>query len=253
RSSDNSTAPKVAIINEALVTRYFPGVNPLGRQIHAFGDTNGTFTIIGVIANMRTESLRERAEPECYFSFWQSSPFSKHLMVRTEAEPRALAGAIRHELRLIDPTCAVERIKTLEDIRGESIAPQTFAMRLLAGFAVVASVLALVGIYGVLSLSAGSRTREIAVRVAIGAQRREILRMILGEGGRLIATGLALGVVVALIMGRALGAFLFDVQPTDPLTLLGAGAGFALVALLACWAPAHRATNVDPMEALRNE
>src|SRR5262249_9941697 len=169
------------------------------------------------------------------------------------ADPHPLVALIRRELHAIDPTAAVEHIKTMEDIRRDSVAPRTFAMRLLLGFALIASALALVGIYGVLSLSVGSRTKEIAVRVAVGAPRLEIFRLILGEGFRLVFLGLVLGPVAPVSLGRLLATFLFGVTPIDPLTWAAAALGFASVAAIACWLPAYRATRVDPIEALRYE
>src|SRR5207249_1643268 len=134
--------------------------------------------VVGVISNTRTEALSQQPEPEIYFPFWQSQAFSKHLIVRTTSDPRPLAALVRRELHSVDPTAAVEHIKTMAQIRRESVAPRTFAMRLLVGFSLIASALALVGIYGVLSLSVSSRIKEMAVRMAIGAQRHEILRLI---------------------------------------------------------------------------
>ena len=252
--SDSSDAPRVAVINEALATRYFPGRDPVGKKLRFSGDSDtNAFEVVGIVSNTRTEALSELASPEIYFSLWQNGAFSKHLVVRTAADPHPLVGLIRQELRSIDPTAAVEHVRTMEDIRRDSVASRTFAMRLLLGFALIASALALVGIYGVLSLSVGSRTKEIAVRVAVGAPRLEIFRLILGEGFRLVLLGLLLGAVVTVLLGRLLATFLFGVAPTDPLALAAAALGFALVALSACWLPAYRATRVDPMEALRYE
>jgi putative ABC transport system permease protein len=253
RASDNADAPPVAVINETLAARSFPGTDPIGKKLRFVGDTNRTIEVVGIISNTRTEALTEQAGPEIYFPFWQNGAFSKNLILRTAADPRPLIPAIQRELHAVDATAAVEHIKTMEDIRRESVAPRTFAMRLLIGFAGVATALALVGIYGVLSMSVGSRTKEIAVRVAVGAPRLEILRLILGEGFRLILLGLIFGTLVTLVLGQILSTFLFGVKPTDPLTLAGTALVFAAVALLACWLPAHRATRVDPMEALRYE
>jgi putative ABC transport system permease protein len=254
RSSDDDKAPRVAVINESLARRGFPGSNPIGRKMRFADDTsNRTIEIVGVVSDTRTEALSQRAEPEIYFCFWQNGAFSKHLVLRTTSEPRALAALVRRELRAVDPTSAVEHITTMEEIRLESVASRTFAMRLLTVFSLAATSLALVGLYGVLSLSVGSRTKEIAVRKAVGAQRHEILRLILGEGTRLIALGLALGTAVAVLVGHLLGALLFDVQPADPLVLAGAAVLFGVVALAACSLPAVRAARVDLMEALRQE
>ncbi len=138
-------------------------------------------------------------------------------------------------------------------IRGDSLASRTFAMQLLVGFSLVGSVLTLVGIYGVLSLSVAARRREIAIRSAVGARQSDIRNLIFAEGSRLIAGGVISGIAAAIILSRVLRSFLFEVEPTDPVTLFGVGLLFAAVALLACWAPMRRATRVDPLEALRYE
>ena len=252
RSSDDSEGPRVMAINETLAARYFPGVDPVGKKMRFVGDTN-TIEIVGIVSNTRTEALSEQATPEVYFSLWQNNAFSKHLIVRTAADPHPLTSLIRQELHSIEPTSAVEHIKTMEDIRSDSVAPRTFAMRLLLGFAVIASALALVGIYGVLSLSVASRRRELAIRSAVGAELKDIRNLIFGEGFRLIASGVLAGIALAIVLSRVLRTFLFDVQPSDPTTLVVVGALFVGVALLACWVPVQRAAKVDPLEALRYE
>jgi putative ABC transport system permease protein len=243
----------VAVINQSLARRYFPGINPLGRQMQFAGDAKRPLEIVGVVSDTRTETLSEAAEPEVYLSFWQSGPFSKHLVLRATADPASLAGLVRREVHAVDPTAAVEHATTMAQIRRESLAPRTFAMRLLIGFSVVATALSLVGIYGVLSLSVGSRVKEIAVRKAVGAQRRDILGLILGEGCRLIAIGVALGAVVAVLFGRALETQLFQVKSLDPLSLGAAAAVFGTMALGACLLPALRATRTDLLTALHHE
>jgi putative ABC transport system permease protein len=164
-----------------------------------------------------------------------------------------LVAVVQRELRAVDPTAAIENVKTLDQIRDESLAPRTFAMRLLVGFAVVGSVLTLVGIYGVLSLSVASRRQELAIRSALGAQRKDIRKLVFGEGFRLIAGGVLGGIALAMVLSRVLRSFLFEVQPGDPATLIVVGALFVGVGLLACWMPVRRAGKVDPLEALRYE
>jgi putative ABC transport system permease protein len=161
--------------------------------------------------------------------------------------------AVERELREVDPTAAIENPKTLTQIRDDSLASRRFAMQLLVGFAVVGSMLTLVGIYGVLSLSVASRRRELGIRLAVGAQQKDIRNLIFGEGFRLIASGVFTGVALAIVLSRVLRTFLFEVQPNDPMTLIVVGALFAGVALLACWVPMRRAAKVDPLEALRYE
>jgi putative ABC transport system permease protein len=253
RSTDTRNAPNVAVVNQALSDRYFPHANPIGKKLWLGGRQRPATEIIGVVANGRTSDLTQAAEPEIYLSLWQASAFSKHLVIRTAADPRSVMAAVGRELRSVDPTVAVENGKTLEQIRGDSLASRTFAMRLLVGFSLVGSVLTLVGIYGVLSLSVASRRRELAIRTAVGAQQRDIRNLVFAEGFRLIAGGVISGTAAALVLSRVLRSFLFEVEPADPATLIGVGLLFASVALLACWMPVRRAVSVDPLEALRYE
>jgi putative ABC transport system permease protein len=253
RDTDNREAPPVAIVNQTLANRYFPQSNPIGRKLWLNGRQRPGHEIIAVVADSRTSDLTREAEPEIYASFWQNSAFSKHLVIRSSADPRSVASAIQGSLRSVDPTVAVENIKTLDQIRGDSLSSRSFAMQLLAGFAAIGSVLTLVGIYGVLSLSVASRRRELAIRSALGAESGVIRSLVFREGFQLIAGGIALGIALALLLSRVLRTFLFGVEPTDPATLAAVGVAFAAVALLACWVPMRRAVKVDPIEALRYE
>ena len=253
RSTDDNKAPNVAIVNQAFADRYFPHGNVIGRKFWMNGRDKPATEIVGQIANGRTDDLTQAASPEVYMPLWQAQAFSKHLVVRTTADPRAVVVAVERELRSVDPTAAIENVKTLEQIRDESLASRTFAMHLLTGFSVVGSVLTLVGIYGVLSLSVASRRRELAIRSAVGAQQKHIRKLIFGEGFRLIAGGVLFGAALAIVLTRVLRSFLFEVQPSDPATLIIVGALFVGVGLLACWVPVRRAEKVDPLEALRYE
>ena len=253
RSNDDDHAPQVAIVNQALADRYFPHTTTLGKKVWLFGPDKAPSKIIGVVANSRTDDLTRPASPEIYLSFWQTRAYSKHLLVRTEAEPLSMASAIHAALREVNPYAAVEHIKTFDQIRNDSLAGRSFAMQLLVGFAAVGCLLTLVGIYGVLSLSVASRRREIAIRTAVGAKHRDIRNLIFFDGFRLIAGGVAAGLAGALVLSRVLRSFLYEVEPNDPATLIAVALLFVGEALLACWAPARRATRVDPMETLRCE
>ena len=251
RSSDDDKAPGVAIVNQAFVHRYFPQGSAIGRKFWLNGRDKPGTEIVGEIANGRTDDLTEEASPEIYLPLWQASAFSKHLVVRTTADPRTAVVAVQRALRSVDPTAAIENVKTLGQIRDESLASRTFAMHLLTAFSVVGSLLTLVGIYGVLTLSVASRRRELAIRSAVGAQQSDIRRLIFGEGFRLIAGGVVAGAALAIVLSRVLRSFLFEVQPSDPATFIVVGALFVAVGLLACWLPVRRAATVDPLEALR--
>ena len=255
RESDSEGSPPVAIVNRAFADRYFPAAaQALGRSLrYVDGDDRPTIEIVGVVSDMRTHALHEAAEPEVYLPLWQNRAISKHLVVRTDGHPMAVAGRVREAIHAVDPTAAVEEIKTMSDVREESVASRIFAMHLLVGFSTVATLLALVGLYGVLSLSVGSRVKEMAVRKAIGAQRTQIVSLVLTEGARLIVLGVALGIALALVVGRLFRGLLYGVQPTDPAMLASAATLFALIALATCAVPAWRAARVDLMDALRHE
>jgi putative ABC transport system permease protein len=253
RSSDEDKAPNVAIVNQAFADRYFPAGDVVGRKIWLNGRDKPATEIVGQVSNGRTDDLTQEASPEIYLSLWQATAFSKHLVIRTTANPRAVLLAVEREVRAMDPTAAVEDPKTLEEIRDDSLASRTFAMQLLVGFSVVGSVLTLVGIYGVLSLSVASRRRELAIRSAVGAAPKDIRKLVFGEGFRLIAGGVLAGIGLAIVLTRVLRTFLFEVRPSDPMTLMVVGALFVGVALLACWVPVRRAADVDSLEALRYE
>jgi putative ABC transport system permease protein len=251
RSTDDDKAPRVAVVNEAFTHRYFPNSNSVGRKIWFDGRDKPGIQIIGEIANARTDDLTQEPSPEVYLPLWQAQAFSKHLVVRTMADPRTVVVAVEHALRSVDPTAAIENVRTLEQIRDDSLASRTFAMHLLTGFSVVGSLLTLIGIYSVISLSVASRRRELAIRSAIGAQQNDIRRLIFGEGLRLITGGVLLGIALAVVLSRVLRSFLFAVEPSDPATFILVAALFVAVGLLACWAPARRAGKVEPLEALR--
>jgi len=251
RASDARNAPNVAVVNQALADKYFPNGTALGKKIWSNGRDKPAVEIVGVVSDGRTDDLTHGAEPEVYLCFWQAMAFSKHLVLRTSGDPRSVIAAVPRELHAVEPTAAVENIKTLEQIRSDSLASRTFAMQLLVGFALVGSVLTLVGIYGVLLLSVASRRREIAIRAAVGAGRSDIRKLVFAEGFGLIAGGVIAGLGAAFLFSRVLKSFLFEVDPTDPATLVGVGLLFTGVALLACWEPTRRAAKIDPSEALR--
>ena len=253
RSTDAGKAPQVAVINQAFVDRYFAPSSAIGKKLWLNGRDRPATEVIGVVTNGRTDDLTQAAEPEIYLSLWQAGAFSKHLVIRTAADPRSFAGAVQRELRSVNPTVAVQNLKTLEQLRSDSLASRTFAMNLLVGFSLVGSALTLVGIYSVLSLSVASRRRELAIRSAVGAGQGDIRKLVFGEGFRLIVAGVVVGALAAVALSHAFSSFLFGVQPADPLTLIGVGVLFVGVALLACWVPARRAVRVDPLEALRYE
>lgn len=253
RPGDDREAATVAVVNQTFARRYFPQGTAVGKKFWDRGRDEDSTLIVGVVSDARTDDLAQVAQPEVYLSLWQANAFSKHLMVQAAGDPLAIAGQVQRALKEVEPTVAVENVQTLESIRGDSLAPRRFAMQLLIGFGLVASLLTLGGLYGVLTLSVASRRRELAIRSAVGARRRDVMNLVLGEGLKLTVVAVALGLSAGVLLSRGLRAFLFEVGPGDPVTLVLTAALFVTVALLASWAPARRAGRLDPLEALRDE
>jgi putative ABC transport system permease protein len=253
RSTDDHNAPAVAVVNQAFADRYFGGTSPIGKKFWLNGRDQHSTEIVGLANDARTRDLTEAPSPEIYLSLWQATAYSKDLVVRTAADPHAVVGAIRGQLRAVDPTVAVEHVKTLDQVRTDSLASRIFAQQLLVGFSIVGTLLTVVGVYGVLALSVDSRRREIAIRTAIGAHRRDIRNLVFGEGFRLVAGGILVGIAGAVMASRVLQSLLFEVAPADPVTIGAAVVLFGGVTAAACWVPTRRAAAIDPLEALRCE
>jgi putative ABC transport system permease protein len=245
------------VIDEEFARRHWPNENPVGKQIRMgrSGDPLTTaITVVGVVGRVKMEGLRNNSDRvQGYFPFRQF-PFGGMIFtVRTTLAPEKLVASVRGQTRAVDPNQPIYDIRTLEQLRAESVAPERLNLTLLGVFAAVALVLALVGIYGVISWSVTQRTREIGVRVALGAQTGDILRLVVGRGMSLVGAGIGLGLAGALLLARLMTALLFEVSAADPVTFVSITLLLAGVALLACWIPARRATKVDPMDALRCE
>ncbi|MEO1086670.1 MAG: FtsX-like permease family protein, partial [Acidobacteriota bacterium] len=253
RASDDREADAVAVVNRTFAERYFPEGTAVGKRFWGRGRDEDATLIVGVVSDARTDDLAQVAQPEAYLSLWQANAFSKHLMVQAGGAPLTVANQVQRALKKVEPTVAVENVQTLESIRGDSLAPRRFAMQLLIGFGLVASLLTLGGLYGVLSLSVASRRRELAIRSAVGARRRDVINLVLGEGLKLTAVAVVLGLTAGNLLSRGLRSFLFEVGPGDPVTLGLTAALFVAVALLASWVPAQKAGRLNPLEALRDE
>lgn len=253
---DNENAPNVMIINQKLADRDFAGENPIGKRI-TFGSTNDNgpvwFEIVGVVANVRSEELREEPAAELYFSALQDYWPAMSLIVRSTVEPSNLSGSLRQIVNEVDKSVPVSNVKTMEHVVSESITQPRFNLFLLGLFSTVAMLLSAAGIYGVTAYSVTQRTHELGIRIALGAQVSDVLRMVLGQGMAVIGVGLIIGLVAAFGLVRLLKSFLFGVGEKDPLTFVAITVALLLVALLACYIPARRATKVDPLEALRYE
>jgi putative ABC transport system permease protein len=260
---DQADAPGAVIVNEALRRRYFPNEDPLGKRITTLARQYGPLgrvmpaslemEIVGVVGNEKNSSLSKTAEPAVYFSHRQFSYRSMSVVVRTTAAPLSLVNAAQNEVWSLDRNLPVSNIKTMEQRLGEAIAQPRFSALLLGLFAALALLLAAVGIYGVISYTVQQRTHEIGVRMALGASAGAILKLVVGRGLALTLTGVGLGVLGAFGLTRMISGLLFGVRATDPLIFVAMPALLALVALVACWIPARRATQVDPMVALHYE
>ena len=251
--TDRKGEPRVAIINEAMVRRYFPGKDPLGKMLIFSPKAEDQYQIIGIVSDTRDIQLRSAPRPQAYLPLFQNPNRSIYLFVRTQTNPMALAAELRKAVWTIDKDQPVSRVQSMTEVISKSVAEPRFSTWLLGVFAAVGLTLTLVGIYGVISYMAGQRTREIGIRVALGAQRSSVLKLVLGHGIRLALVGAIVGIAGSLALTRLLNSQLFGIKPTDSVTLLGAAMLMLLVALAACYVPARRATHVDPLVALRHE
>jgi putative ABC transport system permease protein len=252
--SDTETSQPVVVISERLAQLYFPQGSPLGRRI-TFSDpkTGPWHVIVGVVRDIRNWGLAADPTPETYISFRQNPKPIMTLVIRTESDPLLLAPSARAELRAFDKELAPERVATMEEILSRSLMQRRLNLAIIGSLAALAVVLAAFGLYSLIAYTVAQRKHEIGVRLALGAQRRDILRLVLWQGFKLVAVGVALGWAGATAATRALRSMLFGVSPTDPLTFVATTLLLALVALLACWFPARRSARVDPLEALRQE
>ena len=252
-SSDTHESPPVAIINQAAVRRFFPGEDPVGKQVKLSNDDPRPKTIIGVVADAHAEALDSAAKPEVSYPYTQGAEPLVSLAIRTSGDPHSMLPRIRRTLAAVDPDQAFYAERTMDDLLSASLATRRFNLQLLGGFAVLALLLAAIGLYGVIAFSVSQRTREIGIRAALGAKRGGIAILVLGEGARLGAVGLAIGLVGSLAATRVLRGLLFQVKGTDPATFIGVMVFLSAVVLLACYLPARRASRIDPVEALRSE
>ncbi len=253
-NSDTASTPQAIVVSEAFVKRYFPDEEPIGRRIVFDGPTKTLREIIGVVADIRRNGLDAEAEPEMYVSHVQNPERRLNLVIRTESQDASqLTQTARAEVKAFDPDQIIWRTETLEQLLGMSVAPRRFNMMLLGIFAGVALVLAAVGLYGVMSYSVTWRTHEIGVRMALGAKRADVMRLVVRQGMTMTLIGLAVGLIGAFALSRLMIGLLYGVSATDPLTFAGVSIVLLGVALLACLLPARRATRVDPIVALRNE
>jgi putative ABC transport system permease protein len=242
------------IVSEALVRKYFPNENPLGKRITVdMKDENVPCEIVGVVGDIKHYGLDTASRAMVYWPHPELAYNSMTLVIRSKADPGQLTGSIRAVVKSIDPDLPISEVRTMKQWMAESVAQARFNTLLLGIFSAVALLLAVIGIYGVMSATITERTHEIGIRLALGAMPRDIWRQILRTGAIITVTGLGAGLLASLGLMRLLGSLLFHVKPSDPTTFAIVTVVLAGVALLACYVPARRAMRVDPMVALRHE
>jgi predicted permease len=254
-TQDDENHPLVAVINETMARRYFTEVDPLGQQIQIVNlqPLGRWFTIVGIAADSRDRGLGKETRCTLYLNNMQNLIRGSALLIRTKPGPETLVGSVRETVRSLSQDVSLGNARTLDDALSQSLSSQRFSATLLTLFAVLAMCLASVGVYGVVTYLVVQRTHEIGIRMALGAQPRDIMSLVLGQGVRLALLGIAVGLIGAIASTRVMTSLLFGVSARDPKTLIAVSAVLAVVALLACYIPARRATKVDPLVALRAE
>ncbi len=251
-TQDQINTPTVLIINQTMAQRFWPGQDPLGKQVKLVEDDT-TGTIVGIVGDAKHYWMEEVQRPQMYAAYSQQPGFFATAVIRTTVEPLGLSESVRQAVWKVDSDQPMWKIRTVEFLINRSTADRKFLMALMGIFATLALVLTIIGLYGVISYLVNQRTQEIGIRMALGAQMGDILRMVLKQGMVLVLTGVALGLAAAWMLTRLMSRLLYQVSATDPLTFAGIALLLITVALLACYLPARRATKVDPLVALRYE
>jgi predicted permease len=252
---DREGAQRVVLVNEALAALYFPGRDPIGGRIDYEGNDNNRVwrEIVGVVGNVRDHGLDAEPKPQLYFPFAQRPSRGFYLVARTEGDPLTALPEIRSAVRLVDPSLPIYNATTMDRLESADTRDRRTARTALAAFAIAAMLLAALGVYGLLAQVVRERVPEMGVRLALGAQPRDVVRLVFAEGGRLVAWGLAAGIGLSLLTARLFESFVFGVTPNDPATYLSVSVLLSAVALAACALPAWRASRIDPLRALRTE
>jgi predicted permease len=251
---DGPDGPRSVVVNRTLAELNWPGESAVGKPVYISWETEEPWEIVGVVEDVRMAALAEEPREAIYLNYLRAPYFNfMHIVARGTGDPAHLVPAVRSELQAMDPTLPLGRVRVMEDLVANSAARPRMTAFLMVLFAGIATLLAAVGLYGVLAYAVSRRVREIGIRMAVGAGSREILRMVIRQGGVLAVLGLSLGLGLALAGGRVVASLLYQVRPTDPIALGGAGLLLLAVALAATVFPAWRASRVPPVEALRND
>jgi putative ABC transport system permease protein len=252
-TDDLSTLP-VALINETAARTLFAHADPLGQHVRIGSTTNGPWmTIIGVIGDVRENGLEEAPQPQLYITYRQNPPVAPFIVLRTTGDPALLADTVRAEVRRIDTNMPLNDMRTMSTLRSEALSTRRFILLIVAAFGMLALGLAAIGVYGVMSLIVNERTREVGVRLALGAEPSQLLTMVVGQATKLAAIGVTIGVAVALALAPLLDSQLYGVASIDPLTFVSVPIALLLIAALAAAVPARNAMRIDPLSALRIE
>jgi putative ABC transport system permease protein len=251
--ADAPNAPRTLIISETLAKKYYPNENPLGQRINFGGPVDKAPEIVGIVGDVRDSELESKGRAAVYQPESQSVVNSMFFALRTSGDPEALIPGVRAVFRGLDSELPIDAVGTVDSLVETALSQRRFAMLLMAIFAGLALALAMIGIYGVLAYSVNQATQEIGIRLALGAKRGDVLRLVFAYGGSLIAAGIVIGVTIAFAAARLLASQLFEVQATDPATFASVAAALVLTGFAACFVPALRAMRVDPIVALRNE
>jgi putative ABC transport system permease protein len=253
--ADGAEAPSVAVISESLARRYFPGENPLGQHLKAgsMDSERPWMTIVGVVDDVHYSWIEKQDVPTIYGPFRQAPPYYTAIMLRAPGDPLQFVSPLREQIAALNPELPLYNIKSMDRLINESIVGIAYVAAMAAVLGGIALVLASVGVFGVMSYSVTERAHEIGIRMSLGAQTRDILRMVLRSGMTLTMLGLAIGLPAAFAVARGLAAVLFGVDATDPFSFIGLPLLLAAVAALACYLPARRAARLDPLKALRYE
>jgi predicted permease len=250
--NDGPTAPPVAVINETMARKLFPDQDPIGQHVRTGPNATGPWTtIVGVIGDIRHGGLEEVPEPEFYINYLQGPPVAPFIVLRTSGDPALLAETVRAEARRIDKNLPVSEMRTMSTLRSDAVSTRRFILLIVGAFGALALGLAAIGVYGVMSLIVSERTREVGVRLALGAEPSRLLTMIVGQAAKLAGAGVAIGMIAALPLAPLLDSQLYGIRSFDPMTFISVPLMLIVIATLAALVPARKAMRIDPLAALR--
>jgi putative ABC transport system permease protein len=252
-AQDDANASRVLLVNEEFARKFLPGQQAIGQRLELGGDEKQIHEIIGVVADVKNDDLDEQPDATAYLPYSQNSYLTMNLVIRSTQDPTQMVSTVRSEVNALNPALPVSNIKTISQMIYERVSPKRLMTYILAVFALCALLLASVGIYGVMSYAVSQRTQEIGIRMALGARTADVLKLVVSNGMKLTLVGVAIGLAGAFALTRFLENLLFHVTPTDKVTFAAVAVSLIVVALLASYVPARRATKVDPLVALRDE